>query len=1525
MSEINNNIEVVGEENLFKVFIEQSPSAVAILDKNMVYLAASFQWLKDYKKEKEDVVGKSHYDIFPEIGDDWKLKHQECLNGAIDVCEEAPFKRADGSVQWISWDVRPWYNSEGKIGGLIMYTGDVTEKRNKRIENERNEYILAKTEKLSKIGTWELDLNTGEYTLNEMSRKLLELPEDYKTDASACSRFYNSDSQNINLNAIATLIETGESFDLEIEMITYKGNSIWVRKIGEAEFINNECIRVFGLMQDITENKLQEIQIKKRNIQLNRGEKIANLGYWSWKPESNTRDWSDNMYEITGFTGEFANLQPVELLNLVIPEDYQGAKEHMDKAFNQKQCHDGLVMRIKTPHGKIKTTRVLAEFIINEKGEICEVVGTMQDISELVQVENKFKSLLQSAPSAMIIADSNGCIQIINRQAEKIFGYKPSELIGKPVEVLMPTNKTKKHQNITKFYFENPKGIYSYSGNNVVGKDKTGRVFPIELSINPLQTEGGVLVSVAIRDITKQKEAEKETLQKNEMLSFAEDLAKIGNWEWHANSNEIYWSNGLYKILDLSNEDYPEMITASYYLNFVHPDDKAFLSKKIEEILNLKKTEDEFVYRLITKTGREIIVETKCKIVYNSSTNKIDVIKGTTQDISRDKKIEQEITQKNKMLNFAESFAKMGSWEIDLLTDEIFWSDGMFELLDIEDRNQTLTYDYYYSFVHPDDLSSLKKTHEVLHDNQQFSKKEEHRIISAKGYLKTIISNGEAVLNDKGEIVKIKGVAKDVTQEREIQQEVIQKNQMLSFAENLAMLGNWEWDAVTDEFIWSDGLYIILGVKNSIKNMSTRDFFNYVHPDDKEYLKMHIKQFMHLKKIKETLVYRIVTPKGKIKVVHSKGNIFTNQAGDVIKIKGTTQDVTKQKAIAEEILQKNKMLSYAEDLALMGNWYWNIETNELTWSSGKDKILELKKPLKDKSFEVYLNKFVHPDDTDYVTNRVEQIFQDKSFGEVIEHRIITENKNVKIIHLLGEVVTNTQEEIIFMKGTCQDVTKQYETQKLIERKNEMLSYAENLALIGNWQWFIGSNEIIWSDGIYKILDIDDKTQKITINYYLSFVHPEDKKYVYNILERKLIKKDFSEPIEHRMITKKGLIKTVYLLGNAEIDSNGKVMSIKGTCQDITQQKKSKQEILHKNELLSQAESIGLMGSWQLNLKTFEAEWSEGLCDILEVDYKTQQFSFQHYLKFVHHDDRSHVIKMLEKAILEKTLSENIEHRVITALGSIKYVDILAEVVLNDKGEPYMANGTCQDITKQKEEELIVLETNKNLEILAEELTKQNTQLSDFAQITSHNLRAPVSNLNSLLELYHYSDNLEEKRLLFEKFDTVVGHLTSTLNTLVNALKTKSSAVKREIIYFNDVLNTTKNLLFFQISENKVIINSDFEEVEKISYNRDYIESIFLNLMENAIKYKAPNRTPIIDIYTKINENGSIKLIIKDNGLGINLNRHGKKIFGLNQVFHKHPEAKGVGLFMTKTQIESMGGSIFVSSEVDEGTTFVINF
>ncbi len=186
---------------------------------------------------------------------------------------------------------------------------------------------------------------------------------------------------------------------------------------------------------------------------------------------------------------------------------------------------------------------------------------------------------------------------------------------------------------------------------------------------------------------------------------------------------------------------------------------------------------------------------------------------------------------------------------------------------------------------------------------------------------------------------------------------------------------------------------------------------------------------------------------------------------------------------------------------------------------------------------------------------------------------------------------------------------------------------------------------------------------------------------------------------------------------------------------------------------------------------------------------------------------------------------------------------------------------------------------------------------------------------------------EERKSPFclKKFEAVIGHLTLTLNTLIEALKVRSdNSRKKENILFDDVFRKTTEILGGEILKTNAVVTADFSKLPQISYDKIYLESIFLNLVGNAIKYSSKDRIPEVRIESD-NYGGKIKLTITDNGLGINLKRHGDKIFGLNKVFHRHPDAKGVGLYMTKTQLEAMGGAITVMSKVNEGSTFTIIF
>jgi signal transduction histidine kinase len=243
----------------------------------------------------------------------------------------------------------------------------------------------------------------------------------------------------------------------------------------------------------------------------------------------------------------------------------------------------------------------------------------------------------------------------------------------------------------------------------------------------------------------------------------------------------------------------------------------------------------------------------------------------------------------------------------------------------------------------------------------------------------------------------------------------------------------------------------------------------------------------------------------------------------------------------------------------------------------------------------------------------------------------------------------------------------------------------------------------------------------------------------------------------------------------------------------------------------------------------------------------------------------------------------------------------------------------RDVTMRKRNEA-------EKELLIEELTQNNSDLRQFTYITSHNLRAPLSNLLGIIKLIDTSSITDPMNtLLIEKFKESTIQLNDTVNDLINVLIIKNKVnAKKETLDIRESFKRVVRSIQNTIDEFDVEIKENFEEVQEIEFNHSYMESILLNLLTNAIKYRSPNRKPVIETYTKIDDD-VVKLFFTDNGLGIDLERYGDRLFGLYQRFHEHADSKGLGLYIVNSQVRAMGGNIDVLSEVDKGTTFIITF
>jgi len=446
--------------------------------------------------------------------------------------------------------------------------------------------------------------------------------------------------------------------------------------------------------------------------------------------------------------------------------------------------------------------------------------------------------------------------------------------------------------------------------------------------------------------------------------------------------------------------------------------------------------------------------------------------------------------------------------------------------------------------------------------------------------------------------------------------------------------------------------------------------------------------------------------------------------------------------------------------------------------------------------------------------------------------------------------------------------------------------------------------------------------------------PEEKTSdAFSILQNKVLSEDFESFLESIHTAKKRLTTWEHefraLLPNKglrwykgfatlEEDQVGTVHFF-GKITDVTEFKKQELKLKLSEQRYLFALEASSEGIWDLDVKTNKVFFSSQSMKMLEFDEKDTIDSINKWDDRVHPADKQRYLEDIRSHSENKTPYYENAQRVLTNSGEYKWILSRGKIIERDsKNRPLRIIGTHTDISTQKEKEQELIKT---LAIIGE----QNSRLLNFAHIVSHNLRSHSGNIEMLLDII--GDETDEV-CLKESY----GHLRSsskalsqTIEHLKELVEIQSELVhQRENLNLNSYLGKTLEILGEEIKKNKVVINNTINSAEMISFNPAYLESILLNFTSNAIKYSHPDRVPIIN-YSLTSFKSQKVLEIQDNGLGINLEKHGKKIFGMYKTFHKHQDSRGIGLFITKNQIEAMGGRVDVKSKVGIGTTFKIYF
>ncbi|BDQ12795.1 hypothetical protein TEGAF0_20120 [Sediminibacterium sp. TEGAF015] len=517
-----------------------------------------------------------------------------------------------------------------------------------------------------------------------------------------------------------------------------------------------------------------------------------------------------------------------------------------------------------------------------------------------------------------------------------------------------------------------------------------------------------------------------------------------------------------------------------------------------------------------------------------------------------------------------------------------------------------------------------------------------------------------------------------------------------------------------------------------------------------------------------------------------------------------------------------------------------------------------------------------------------------------EIRGIHKNNNIINIEFFGtRKIINGQEAIL---GALLDITER-------KKSENRLVEAQMATKVGSWETDLSTLNVYWSNETFSIFELDVHSFNPTHNSFLDYVHPEDKQKVDDAFKSSFASKEYNT-IQHRIITAKGNLKHVEERWRVSFNANNEPERVFGTCQDITETIEYEEKLALSSLIVNSSHDAIL----SVALNGTITSWNKGAEKILGYN-ETEAIGKSIYM-LIPEELHEEEVK-ISSSIQERKVIDRYETVRINKNGSIVHVSLTVSPIINEFNQVIGASKIMRDISVQ------IASDYEKAQIM-NDLIQRNKDLEQFAYIVSHNLRAPVANIIGITNFMKMPD-LEPAEQA-----SMVSSLNQSVSALDDVIKDLSLIlqIRREVneqkttIHFSSIMNEIQLAIDNLIKLEKVTFEIDFSAIDQINSIKSYIYSIFYNLISNSIKYRRPDVQPVIKIKSSIIDN-QIQLVFTDNGLGIDLKKNKDTLFGLYKRFHSHTEGKGMGLFMVKTQIETLGGKIHIASEPNKGTQFKI--
>ncbi|MFT7028645.1 MAG: PAS domain S-box-containing protein [Marinoscillum sp.] len=1113
-NEDNNN--AVDELLDYKYAINQH-SIVVITDKEgrITYVNDNFCELSKYTRE--EIIGQDHRIV--NSGHHTKEffhRMYETIHAGKVWKGDIKNKAKDGNFYWVSTTIAPLKDAKGDINNFIAIRTDITDNKSVQAELVAQNIRLFETQKAE-----------------------LEAKKEY---------------QKLNEELIAT---------------------------------NEALTKANALL------KKREEELEESNTRFELAANAAKVGIWDRDLVNDHSIWDDVLYDLFGIADKNVDINDGNIWRKnILPDDLNDVDDAFKTALAGSDKFN-LSYRVIWEDGSIHHLQANAIVHRDSSGKPIRLIGTVIDVTEqkeaVIALRQREEELAISNTRFQLAAKASN-IGIWDRDLVNdysywddtlyvLYGIKDTSIDINETRVwrsaihpddLKDTLATFKNALSQEETFEmvyrviwEDQSIHHLQANAIIHRDSSGK--PTRLI--------GTIIEVTEQNLYEQtlRESEEALAISNTRFLLAAKAGKIGISDRDIENNTAFWDDTLYDLFGIADQSSLNVKDdANAWHSLIHPDDRNTIIKTQKQaIQNADAMNAEF--RVVWEDNSVHYLQTSGKVYLDGSGKPTRLI-AVAMDITQQKLAEKALREskekykrQNLLLEESQSVAKLGGWELDLITDKLYWTAETYRIHETSPEEYNLHIDEGISLFLPE---SKKIIDEALEAAKTIGRGYDLTLekYTTKGRKIHVRTTCKVTLLD-GKPAKLSGIIQDISKEKLVEKSLRESEEkykrdylLLEESQKVAKLGGWELNIITGKLYWTAETYRIHETSPEEFDPTVDAGVDYFLPESRKTISEALEKAMTTGEGYDLYLETYTTKGSRIHVRTTCA--VTIQNGKPIKLTGIFQDITEQRKAQLEIETYTTRLSLATESASIGIWEFSIEEDLLFWDDQNCALFGLTKETFSGNYKGWKST-VHPEDLQYAEEMMNEAIANDSILN-IEFRAIWPDKSIHYIGAFGQCVTDHTGKVVKLIGVNYDLTDRVERQIELEASNTILSIAKDAVRIGIWEYYMHDQRLICDDKMFDLYGITRDTFSGVYDAWTSSLHPDDLERSQQELENAIATGENFDT-EFRIIWQDKSIRHIKALANFVSDANGKRIKMIGVNYDITERVEKEIELLKAKE------------------------------------------------------------------------------------------------------------------------------------------------------------------------------------------------------------------------------------------------------------------------------------------------------------------------------------------------------------------------